>query len=278
MQSPEKLDQALATLIRLSNSGATAQALTLGLALLEQAPEHPALHQLLAHLCLTQGQAAKAWEHIRLSLERRPGHLPSRLLAARAAEEAGLPDQALDQLQAAHALAPEDPALGRRLAAAWLSRGLSAPAGALLQKLIRQAPDDAANWYEWGRLQQAAGARPAAKHAFEEALRCNDRLGPAWFALALVQQDLRENEAAARSLRRLLALEPGHDQAWVNLGLLQQALGRCDEALLSYARAYALQPASFGRIAHALCSQPHGRIWLQLDGLRQKLQSLQPQA
>ncbi|MBV8617630.1 MAG: tetratricopeptide repeat protein [Curvibacter sp.] len=275
MPSPAPIEQALATLLRLSNSGSPQQALALGLALLEQAPGHAALHQLLAHLFLGQGQLGPARAHIATSLRLRPEHLPSRLLAARLARQAGQPEQALIELEAARALAPTDAELTRQLADACLEAGQPARAEALLRTLLEgPAGASAALGYELGRALRAQDRLDEAAQAFAGAVKADPALVPAWFALALVRQDLGQIDAAVAALGALLALDPAHDQAWLNLGLLQQAQGRCDEALSSYAQAHALQPASFGRIAHALCSQPHGRIWLQLDELRQLLQGL----
>jgi tetratricopeptide (TPR) repeat protein len=74
----------------------------------------------------------------------------------------------------------------------------------------------------------------------------------------------------------VLALQPDDAQACVNLGLILQLQGRLEAAMPRYARAFALQPDTFGRIANALCSEPHGRLWLDLEALKRALAALSP--
>ena len=44
-----------------------------------------------------------------------------------------------------------------------------------------------------------------------------------------------------------------------------------DDAMRAYAQAYRLRPSSFGTIAMALTSAPHGRLWLDEAALRRSL-------
>jgi hypothetical protein len=53
--------------------------------------------------------------------------------------------------------------------------------------------------------------------------------------------------------------------------VLQEA-GFLDEAMRVYAKAYRLRPASFGNIAMALTSAPHGGLWLSEASLRRALE------
>jgi len=41
--------------------------------------------------------------------------------------------------------------------------------------------------------------------------------------------------------------------------------------MAAYARAYRLRPSTFGTIAMALTSAPHGRLWLDQEALRRSL-------
>jgi len=52
--------------------------------------------------------------------------------------------------------------------------------------------------------------------------------------------------------------------------VLQDA-GEGDAAMRAYCDAYRLRPDLFGRIAMALTSAPHGRLWLDEDALRRSL-------
>ena len=178
-------------------------------------PPHPALLQLLALLCLKEGDLARARLSIAQSLELRPDHAPSVRVAGDVAHAQGL------------ALA----ANGDALAAARC-------------------------------LSQAVAWAPANVEA--------------WFALALALHDLRELTGAEAALHRVLALVPPRAEVEVNLGVVLQDAGRIDEAMRAYGRAYRLNQDSFGRIAHALSAANVGRLWLDLDALRETLRSLPP--
>src|SRR5205085_2188425 len=83
------VEQALAQAIALYNAGSKDDAQRLCKRLLQQAPAHPAVHQLLAVLSLDRGDPAAASEHIDHSLRARPDHAPSQRIAAQARCETG---------------------------------------------------------------------------------------------------------------------------------------------------------------------------------------------
>ena len=96
------------------------------------------------------------------------------------------------------------------------------------------------------------------------------------FALALALHDRGDLAGAEAALRRLLALGPPRAEVEVNLGVVLQDAGRIDEAMRAYGRAWRLNEDSFGRIAHALSAANVGRLWLDLDTLRETLRGLAP--
>jgi cytochrome c-type biogenesis protein CcmH/NrfG len=52
--------------------------------------------------------------------------------------------------------------------------------------------------------------------------------------------------------------------------VLQEA-GDLDGAMRAYAQAYRLRPQAFGKIAMALTSASHGRLWIDEASLRRSL-------
>jgi cytochrome c-type biogenesis protein CcmH/NrfG len=92
-----------------------------------------------------------------------------------------------------------------------------------------------------------------------------------WFDLGLARQDLGDLSGATAAYRHALGMKPDFAEAAVNLGVVQQEAGDMDGALESYGVAYRLRPATFGTIAMALTSGPHGRLWLDEDSLRRSL-------
>jgi cytochrome c-type biogenesis protein CcmH/NrfG len=71
--------------------------------------------------------------------------------------------------------------------------------------------------------------------------------------------------------RKAIELKPDHAEAALNLGTVLQEKGDLDGAMRAYTQAYRLRPQSFGTIAMALTSAPHGRLWLDEAGLRRSL-------
>ena len=94
-----------------------------------------------------------------------------------------------------------------------------------------------------------------------------------WFDLGLARQDLRDYAGAADAYRRAIELKPEHAEATFNLGVVLQESGDLDAAMRAYAQAYRLRPDSFGKIAMALTSASHGKLWLDEAALRRALES-----
>jgi cytochrome c-type biogenesis protein CcmH/NrfG len=92
-----------------------------------------------------------------------------------------------------------------------------------------------------------------------------------WFDLGLVRQDLRNVDGAAEAYRKAIELKPDHAEAMLNLGVVLQESGDIDAAMRAYRDAYRLRPESFGVIAMALTSAPHGRLWLDEAALKKSL-------
>jgi tetratricopeptide (TPR) repeat protein len=84
---------------------------------------------------------------------------------------------------------------------------------------------------------------------------------------------LRDHEGAIIAYRNAIELKPDYAEAALNLGVVLQDSGDLDGAMRAYAQAYRLRPQTFGTIAMALTSAPHGRLWLDEDALRRALSS-----
>jgi tetratricopeptide (TPR) repeat protein len=118
---------------------------------------------------------------------------------------------------------------------------------------------------------RAAGDLAAALHTLERVVALAPGHTEAWFQLALVRQDVHDLAGAAQALHEVLRLDPERADAQVNLGIVLQESGHLDEAMRAYGRAYRLRDETFGRIAHALATPKLGRLWLNLDDLRNTL-------
>lgn len=294
-------DQRIATAITALRSRAIAEAEAATSALLSDFATDPAVRQLAAALALSKGDGATAGGHAALSLQMRPHHVPTLLIAGRAARLQGDLANADRHFTAALQLEPQRAEAAFLTCVTRLERG-DASARDLLDQLMARFPEEADGWFEIGlslqradKLDAALSAyarahRRADSHlrrgailqqrreadaaiaAFEQAVALDPQLAEAWFRLATLYQDRRPDDAII-AYRRALAQRPDLAEAEVNLGLLLQEQGDREGAHACYRRALALRPETFGRIAQGITSGPHGEMWLDLARLRQFLQS-----
>jgi tetratricopeptide (TPR) repeat protein len=236
---------------------------------LGRAPGDPMLHHLLAAVLFSQGDIPSARGHVESSLAKRPGHAAAHLLAARIARAARDFDAALSHLDRVIATAPQREAFIEK-ARTLDQAGLKPQARAAWQAILQVVPDNAEAAARLGRLAFEDGDHPLAASLLERAV-AHDAPAPVWFDLGLVRQDLRDHDGAATAYRKALELKPDYAEAALNLGTALQELGDLDRAMQAYACAYRLRPQSFGTIAMALTSAPHGRLWLDEAALRRSL-------
>jgi Tfp pilus assembly protein PilF len=95
----------------------------------------------------------------------------------------------------------------------------------------------------------------------------------AWFQVSLNRHEVHDLAGEASALREVLRIAPERVEAEVNLGIALQDAGEMSEAMRAYGRAFRWREDTFGRIAHALATPNHGRLWLNLDALRAALRA-----
>ncbi len=237
-------------------------------------PGDPMLHHLLAAVLLSQGEIETARGHVKTSLTKRPDNAAAQLLAARIARAAGDFDGALSHLDRVIAIAPQRDAFlekARTLDQAALHqpdlRPQAREAWRAILEVIPGYPEAAARL---GRLAFEDGDLALAALMLERAV--TGEVPPSvWFDLGLVRQDLRDHAGAASAYRKAIELKPDYAEAALNLGVVLQDSGDIDGAMRAYAQAYRLRPQTFGTIAMALTSAPHGRLWLDEAALRHAL-------
>ena len=265
-------------------------------------PEDPAAHQLAAVIALGRNDHLTACKHAAISLRARPHHVPSLLVAGRAARLAGDLAGADRHFSAALQLEPHRAEAAFLACVTRLERG-DPSARQMLDHLISRFPEDADGWFEIGLSLQRAEKPDAALSAFERAHRRADshvrrglilqqrrqpaaaiaafeaalaidaKLPEAWFRLGVLYQDDGRPEQAIAAYRRALAMRPDLAEAEVNLGLLLQEAGDLAGAYAAYRRALRQRSDSFGRIAQGIGMGRKGQMWLDLGKLRDFLLS-----
>ena len=242
---------------------------------LSHRPGDPMLHHLLAAVLFSKGEIETAGSHVKTSLAKRPDNAAAQLLAARVARAAGDFGVALSHLDRVIAIAPQREAFlekARTLDQAALRQAHLRPqaheAWRAILEVIPGYPEAAARL---GRLAFEDGNLALAASLLERAVT-NEVPPSVWFDLGLVRQDLRDHQGAVTAYRKAIELKPDYAEAALNLGVVLQESGDLDGAMRAYAQAYRLRPQSFGTIAMALTSAPHGRLWLDEAALRRALE------
>ncbi len=231
------LEQAMGAAIAACNAGRTDAAMRICGDILQQHPAEPAAHQLLALMQLQAGEPTLAHGHVQASLQARPGHLPTLLLAGKIARAQDDLAAAAAHFAEAHAANPTHAEAAYLHALTLREQDLRAAAAQVLQALLAQHPQHAMAWFQLGLLRQDLGALPGAVAAFQTVLK----------------------------------LQPVNAEAAVNLGIVLQETGALPQAMAAYRQAYRLRADTFGRIIQALSASPHGMLWLDLGALRQSL-------
>jgi tetratricopeptide (TPR) repeat protein len=237
---------------------------------LGRAPGDAMLHHLLAAVLFSRNEIPSARSHVETSLAKRPDNAAAHLLAARIARDAADFDGALSHLDRAIAIAPQREVFIEK-ARTLDQAGHRPQARAAWQAILKVVPHNAEAAARLGRLAWEDGDTAGASTLLERAAAGNDVPASLWFDLGLVRQDLHDHIGAASAYRRAIEIKPDHAEAALNLGVVLQESGDLDSAMRAYAEAYRLRPQTFGTIAMALTSAPHGRLWLDEAALRNSL-------
>jgi tetratricopeptide (TPR) repeat protein len=251
------------------NSGRADEARLLCEQGLSRQPGDPMLHHLLAAVLFSKGEIQPARTHVEASLAKRSNNAAARLLAARIARGAKDFDGALSHLDRAIAIAPQREVFLEK-ARTLDQAGLKPQAREAWRAILEVVPGNIEAAARLGRLAWEDGDHASAATLLERAAQ-GEAPASVWFDLGLVRQDLRDHDGASSAYRKAFEIKPDYAEAALNLGTVLQESGDMDSAMRAYAQAYRLRPQSFGTIAMALTSAPHGRLWLDEASLRRSL-------
>lgn len=266
--------EAIGAVLAALRDGHIEQAEALVRALIKDAPDDPAAHQLVATVAWQRGDPDETLRWARSCLALQAGHTPALLLAGRAARAAGDGDAALKFFREAARCAPERADAAFALCVVLLEHG-DPHANDVLRDLLRRFPNDAEGWHEIGLTLHKAGKFEAALVAFTRAaevaqhprhelaraasLRALGRLGEAAdllrkagslspdnadiaLQLALCQHKLGELAAARAGLERILASNDTNANLWFAYGLVCQDARDPAAAIRAYRRTLELSP------------------------------------
>jgi tetratricopeptide (TPR) repeat protein len=161
--------------------------------------------------------------------------------------------EALDALQSAARLLPNDAEAQSNLGAALRRCGRLDEAVACLRRALGMRPDLAEVWNNLGNAERDLGHVDAAVAALTEALRLKPEFAKAHNNLGNALLDLGRLDEAAASYRRALACDAAYAEAHANLGSVLRLQGRPAEARCQCERALAIDPnypAAITLLAH----------------------------
>jgi len=285
----EAINAALAAL----REGRIEQAGTLARALIDDAPDDPAAHQLVATVAWQRGDHAEALRWARSCLALQARHAPALLLAGRAARATDHLDLALRFFREAAQCAPERADAAFMTCIALLELGDPEANGAL-HDLLRRFPKDAEGWHNIGLTLHRAGKFEAALVAFARAaeadqnprneiahaasLQALGRLGEAVdvlrkagsrlpgnadiaLQLALCLHKRGELAAARSELERILKPDDANANLWFAYGLICQDSHDTAAAITAYRRTLHLFPElAEAHVNLGICLQETGDI------------------
>ena len=179
--------------------GATLEALELGFALRQEAPDAADAHLLLG-MCLA---------------------------------DTGRPEDADRAFANARALAPDSEVVALNVATWMRRRGRSREA----IRLLDEGPPTARIARLRGVLHLECGAPLDARAAFEHALALEPASADAWHGLANARRAVGALEEAEAALARATDVDPRYVPAWINRGAVLRQLGRLEPALACFRRA-----------------------------------------
>lgn len=259
--------------------------------LLDRTPDDPAVHQLAAVIALQRGESEQAARSAAASLARRPDHVPTLVIAGRAARAAEDFAGAAFFFRRATALAPDRGDAAFLTCVTLLELG-DPEAATLLPRLLDRFPDDAEGWrllgaalqradqpeaalvaftraahampsaalhLQRGILLEALGRPAEAVGAYRVATDCAPDNGQAALKLGLCLRRTGDIESAAAALERAAALSPDSSEAWFAVGLVRQDKRDFGRAAQAYRRALDLRPdLAEAAVNLGICHQESG--------------------
>ena len=176
--------------------------------------------------------------------------------------------EALQRLNQALQLDPDNPAVRNNLGVALCGMGRHAEGLAEMQRALALDPEFADACCNIGRALCDTGKAPDSLPYFDRAVALEPEIAEIQFQRATVLDKLQQRDAALAAYDRVVELNPGHAEAHCKRGHLLSHAKRFKDSLISYERAIAANP----QYAEAHCNR--GNVLRLLGHLPEALVSL----
>ncbi len=150
--------------------------------------------------------------------------------------------EALDALQIAVRLKPDDPLTRYNLGVTYASLGQTDRAAVAFQDAIRLKPDDPITHYNLGILHHLQGDHEAAISPLQTAVRLKPDFAVAYLTLGIALANTQSLTRAEDALREAIRLSPENADAHYNLGVVYIEMGHYDRAVEVLERAVSHNP------------------------------------
>ncbi len=139
--------------------------------------------------------------------------------------------EALDALQTAMRLKPDDPLTRYNLGVTYASLGQTDRAAVAFQDAIRLKPDDPITHYNLGILHHLQGDHEAAISPLQTAVRLKPDFAVAYLTLGIALANTQSLTRAEDALGKAIRLSPENADAHYNLGVVYIEMGHYDRAV-----------------------------------------------
>ncbi len=218
------------------------EARQLQLRLAQQTPTDVAAWINLATTEASMGLNAQALEHLQCAQQLDPNQPAMHFNRGNVLMQTGDAEAALESFRRAGELAPERPDPLCNQASALMQLGRRDEALELMQTVVQRHPELAAGWNLLGMCQHRLQLDAQALASYQQALRCMPTGVDAWSNAAQVLARLERHAEAVEHATRAVQLDPRHAAATRTLGVVLAGAKRPAEARPWLAKALQLDP------------------------------------
>lgn len=204
------------------------------------------------NLARLAGDMAQALDHIDQAIAISPQDPRNHFLRSLVLEDMHRPDDAIASLQNAIRLKPDYAEACNNLGIILHDQKRFDEAVASFRQAVRYKPDYARAYNNLGTSLRSLGDLSGAQTQFEQAVRLNPDYALAHFNLGANCVDLGQLDSAVISLSHAVRLKPDYVEAYNRLGHVQRLRGKLDEAQASFTRAAQLKPGRNGAELNSL--------------------------
>ncbi|HUC50330.1 MAG TPA: tetratricopeptide repeat-containing glycosyltransferase family protein [Xanthobacteraceae bacterium] len=245
MSAPFNIGEAMSEAVTAHRQGRLRDAEKIYARVLKAAPNHFDALNLLGTIKAQQGHVGEAHRLFAAAVKANPAAPPALSNLGQALHALRRNAEALEYLDRARALAPDDVDILCQHANVLLSLDRPSDALAEFQAVLAQIPPHAPRHVEarinCGLAQAALGRPEPALAEFDAALALMPGHPAAHYNRGVALIKLGRYEEAAAANDAALAAEPGHGNAWLNRGKALAQLNRYDEAIASYGKVLSLK-------------------------------------